>query len=389
MAKAVSEGEDLAQVVVASDVRQTTRKPWYVVLRPWLYCLFFLLLVEFAARYYFDRGDSLHGERFDNFPNAALEDRFVDQIRHDDAFRVVVIGDSVVVGPSLLERNQTIPSYMEAALNRANPGRKIHVWNMAFAGARATDEYCMLLKVLDAKPDLVVVEANYFITILDIKQLPLWNSALARNLPEVPPEIVPYLDNRKPQQVVEDTLTDLFEKNIRVLGMRQAINAELFGVQPRVPFSQPNPAVMTAVTASKRLGYLTMERWDKRGYTLDQFASSYGNPLTTDNLNGHFYRVLIHKLETCGIPAITYATPQNPAVRLAYVPPKRYADNRRMMATYLASPTVPYHDYDDLVPTEQFYDNDHLMAAGNRLVGEALARDAAPMVQAALARKGQ
>src|SRR2546422_8847810 len=88
------EREELAQVVVSTGTDHVPSRPWYVTLRPWLFCLMFLGLAEVASRVYFDSTLCLHQERFDTFPNAAMTDVWVKQIRRDKAFRLVVIGDS-------------------------------------------------------------------------------------------------------------------------------------------------------------------------------------------------------------------------------------------------------------------------------------------------------
>src|SRR5438105_2274837 len=115
--------EELAQVVVSVGAEHVPSRPWYVTLRPWLFCLFFLSLAEVAARIYFDLTLSLRHERYDEFPNAASTDVWIDQIRRDKAYRVVVLGDSVGVGANLLDPDQTIPRYLEATLARDLPGR--------------------------------------------------------------------------------------------------------------------------------------------------------------------------------------------------------------------------------------------------------------------------
>src|SRR5437763_1176495 len=100
--------EELADVVVAEDVQDRANVPWYVRLRVWLFCIAFLFVAEASARVVFDGTLCLHEERFDNFPNPAALDAFIAQMKRDKAVRVVVLGDSVVVGPSLLDKDETI-----------------------------------------------------------------------------------------------------------------------------------------------------------------------------------------------------------------------------------------------------------------------------------------
>ena len=131
--------QELADVVIAAKIEDKPFVPWYVTLRPWLFCLAFLLVAELATRAYFDFTLCLQKERFDNYPSPASENAFVAQMRRDTAYKVVTIGDSTVVGAALLKPDQSIPRYLEEALRGALPGREIHVWNFSVAGARAPD----------------------------------------------------------------------------------------------------------------------------------------------------------------------------------------------------------------------------------------------------------
>src|SRR5207248_1727227 len=136
---------------------------------------------ECGIRLHFDTGLSFQHERFDNFPNAATEDAWIAQIARDPAYRVVVIGDSVMVGASLIKKGETPPSYLERALTGAIPRRDVHVWNLSLAGARATDQLCLLEKVLEARPDFVVISGNYITFRDEIAQMPLAHPWLAWN----------------------------------------------------------------------------------------------------------------------------------------------------------------------------------------------------------------
>ena len=359
---------------------------WKAVLRPWAFCLFFLVLIEGAARYTFDYNLSMQKERFDNFPSPATEDTFVRQMARDKAFKVVVIGDSTLVGSKILPKHQTIPRYLEEALQREFPQRPIHVWNFSLPGARSTDMLCMLKKAWEGKPDLVVVQENYYTSCMGIRLIPLYFPWLASNLPEVPEPIRPFMEKQEPKQRLEEQLTNFVEKNVRLIGMRHTMSGLLFGVQPRVPYDAPNPMIMIAVDLARRNRWLKAHNWKEKGFTIDGFSTSYGRPFEPDEMNGSYYRFVMEELGKSGVPALTYQTPQNPAIA-EYVSPQTYAKNKQILAAAMAYPTIPHHDFTDLVPSELFEDNDHMLADGNKMLGEALAKELKPLIEAKLGKR--
>src|SRR5579871_387976 len=386
--KSAPQQEELADVVVSGQSHHESSQPWYIALRPVLFCVMFLLLFECSARLYFDHTLCLEAERFDNFPGAAIQDAFVAQMRCDTAYKIVMIGDSTIVGPSLLARNETIPQELEAELHRRYPNRPVHVWNMSITGARSTDELCLLKKALEGKPDFIIIEGNYFISdqIFDLNvpghAEPIWNPWLAYNLPQVPPSLLPLLKPRDWKQRLEDSLTDAIEKNVRLIGMRQAINAKVFGVQPRVPYETPNPLIMAGVNVAKSLHKLQAQPWNEHGKRAQDFHSEYRFTSQPDNFNGLHYREVMETLQRVGTPALTYLTPQNPCITSVCMPADLYEAGRHVLSSFFQGYGIPHYDFSELVPDRFFVDNDHMMAEGNRRLACALADEIAPRLNA-------
>jgi hypothetical protein len=380
-ARPVAETEELAQVVVAKGTEDKPSQPWYVTLRPWLFCLLFLFLAEIAARITFDKTTCLRSARFDNFPTAASQDIFMRQIARDKAFRVVIIGDSVVVGSPKLKDDERIPRHLEAALHRALPGREIHVWDLSMVGMRSLDQYCMVKKVLEVKPDMVVIEANYFLIAQDTGELPLNHPWLARSLPEIPDFIRPELKMPAGKEAFEERLTDFVERNVRLIGAREVFNGLLLGVQSSS--DPPNPLVMATGSVIKNLGKLPLPTWRQRHFDPWQFRNrvDYFNPIRPDNRNANGYRYILQELRTSGVPGFMYLTPQNPVFTNLYMHRSDYMARRELLARIFADPATPYRDYSDLVPDAYFADNDHMVSAGNRKLAEQIAADLKPIIE--------
>lgn len=384
---AAPETEELAQVVVATATESDPSRRWYVTLRPWLFCMLFLLLAEAGTRVYFDTTVCLRRERFDNFATAAAQDIWVEQIARDSAFRVVLIGDSAAVGPKLMDKDKTIACQLEDRLNRDIQGRPVHVWNMSLPGMRPVDQFCMLLKLLPAKPDLVILSANYTSLSMDVGETPIMHPWLATNLSEIPRSIRPLLKTDDYKTSVETTLTDFVEKHVRLIGMRQSINAKLFGEQPRTKNDNPNPIAMTWVRIAKQTGIYRLEPDKNAKAAAIAFRRMYEQPVKADSPQSRYYPEIFQALRDSATPAVVYLTPQNREYVDSLLTNSEYAESRATIASYFRDTGIPYYDWSDLVPTTEFKDNNHMMPAGNGRVADALAEAVLPLIKERLDRK--
>lgn len=374
---------EFADVVVAAQIQDRPMVPWYVTLRPWLFCLMFLLCAELGTRLYYDTGYSLQTERFDNFPTPALENAYVAQMRRDPAYKIAVIGDSTVVGAALLDQKDYVPNQLQAALRGTLPNREIHVWNFGVAGARAADMLCIFKKVQEGRPDFVIIGGSYYITAIGVARQPLAEPWLAYNLSQIPAPIRQILPDRDPKKQWEEELVKHVEENFRLLGMRQALNAHLFGVQPRFPYDIANPGVMIGTNIAKKMHKLYPTPYYERGpgYAPEHYIGFYAKDITEDDLNGSFYRYLMQEVQNSGIPGLTYLTPQNPAMTGFALTRDNYLKRRKILSSFFTTPGIIHRDYCDLIPSELFTDNDHLLPAGNQRLAVALANEIRPTIQ--------
>ena len=328
--------DELASVVIADQAAEDAR-PWWVRLLPWGVCLCLLLVMEGAVRGVFDYTLAIRYQRFDNFPSPATQESVVSAIRRDRALRVVMLGDSTVVGSSLLMPNESIPRQLEIALSRELPGVPIHVWDLSMVGSRAVDLLCMLKKVEEAQPDAIVVQGNYFLCLQVVDKMTLFNPWLADTLREVPDSVQPYVPKRTAKEAMDERITRFFESHLRLVGMRQAINTMLFGVQGRTDiFRHPNPLAMAATSLGKRAGLMRPQSWRER-QNGNAFFDLYTNPIQPHGANLRFYPHVAQELARSGAVGVTYQTPQNPAIVAASIRQEDYLagrPNHRLFGDY-------------------------------------------------------
>jgi len=447
--------EVLARVVVADAASPS---PDARVLRPWLWCAAVLLLAEAAVRALFGGTDALRLERFDNFPNPAALDARVSRLARDPSrYRVAVVGDSVVVGPSLVGRDNTLTRHLERSLRARMRGASVAVYDFGLAGARPADMWCLLRKLREARPDLVVVGANYALAALDEDRTHLFNPWLSRAVDRVPSPVLAVAPPRTWKERFEDRVTDAVERHWRLLGMRQALNGMIFGIQPRGGgLDTPNPMVMLTSALAARTGTRRITSWRERDW--QGRKNEYGRRVTRNNAYGRMAQAMLFDPAARQARVFTYLTPQNPAfvtsplgdavahaagrrlegtpglaqlsaadskrierlagkvrrlfrylrgteaeaavarmvrlaeprvrsagegpaaVRLAAaagfrheIGEREYRAARRNLSAFFQHTGAAHCDFSDLVPSELFYDNVHMLGEGNRMLADAIA----------------
>jgi hypothetical protein len=107
--------------------------------------------------------------------------------------------------------------------------------------------------------------------------------------------------------------------------------------------------------------------------TADRFEGTYDlSPLTQANIEVVFLRKTVALLHAWDVPAIAILTPTNHTLLRDYIDVPEYQDQLAYI-TKILRPTVRVLDYDRAFPAQQFLDNDHLTAIGNRRFAQMLA----------------
>jgi hypothetical protein len=97
-------------------------------------------------------------------------------------------------------------------------------------------------------------------------------------------------------------------------------------------------------------------------------------PLTEDNVGVRFLEKTADALRAAGIPALAFMTPTNHKLLRDYIDGPEYRANGGFLKRQLERRGVRVLDLDTAVPSNEFFDNDHMTVAGQRRLANILAR---------------
>jgi len=290
----------------------------------------------------------------DNFSAAYLA-RIIQ--RGEPADRTVFLGDSVLWGYRL-------PADDAAPTLLAKRGFRIS--NLSFEGGSMVNTYALLrlLQAENVRPLAVVFNVN-------VKEFNSADSAYRTLYPGLetlawtdlaPDERAMLVSTQK--QTLDASIDRALSQVWALYGLRADLRELLFGHVDAVTALQD--AIENASGKNARTDAAHIP-------TADRFEGTYDlSPLTQDNIEVIFLHKTIALLHAWGVPAIAILTPTNHTLLHDYIDVPEYQDQLAYL-THILRPSVRVLDYDRTFPAQQFLDNDHLTAAGNRRFAQMLA----------------
>jgi len=113
--------------------------------------------------------------------------------------------------------------------------------------------------------------------------------------------------------------------------------------------------------------------------TADRFEGTYDlAPLDASNVSMAYLNDTIALLRESRVKAFAILTPTNHTLLHEYIDGPEYGRNLSTVRKALSAGGVGVIDYDRRFTAEEFIDNDHLTASGNRRLADMLARDVRP-----------
>jgi len=387
--------EELASVLIAGEPAPEKGKH---VLRPWLFCLIFLLLLEILLRLFFHPASNyLLTESLYDTPEITSLHTFLKQIGRSHNPKVIMLGDSIV-GGGACPKDQTMARHLERILRKAFPGQSIEVWNLGMGGSRAADIYFLLKQVIPLKPDLVILNSNYrLFSKIYLGKKPMARPWLACKLEEEPSELLARIPGVKEEAVDprEEKVSGYIERFSALYAHRYDLK---FYINQRL-FGEPLPKVL--------------ERWEKlfRGWMTRALGGNVENkdnteevlflpwnrkpvpdigelkayyeltPFSPDNINLIFSKKISQLLDCTRTPALVFLSPENHTLAGQIINNPLYEENLSRIGQVFSGHTFVCRNYDRAIEDRYFADKDHLTGEGNRVFAGILAQEVIPLLE--------
>ncbi len=282
--------------------------------------------------------------------------------RYRSARPVVVLGDSALWGYRLPAGDA--PVYQLAALRSQDA-----FLNLSYEGGSVVNSLFALRLALarGVHPAAVIVNINS-------KEFNPGDSAYKRLLPALERDVSPALTAREhallttlPAPALSDRLDAAVARVWALYRHRVDVRVALFGHDD---FAGLLTAWIRAVSGEEAR-YEQMHR-----PTADAFLGTYNlDPIAGDNVEAIYLHELRDELVRNHIPTVAFLTPTNHRLLGATIDDPAYAANLARITRALQGPGIRVVDLDRLDVGPHFIDNDHLDAAGSRVLAARLARE--------------
>jgi len=379
--------------------------------------LFFFISNLLAGWYVYHQMGFDNDFRFEDGAQVKGEvlDLYVEYITEQKGYKIAVIGDSVVQGAGVPERNQTITAHLQEQLRGSYlPGAR--VFNLGLPGGRPADLFMTIKKLHEAGAvQLVIINISYPFFSDEMAKTPLlyfkvWSPFLTEEeKKELKVPAIKQAEQKaqdRPEESGGNTETEKFfqEKAASywyVYRFRQELNRFLFGGQPAVMAREYFDLAFKGVTPAQEQPAAPDEDeveplsekdkpenkykvwhsfpWSKGD--LEHLAKVFN--ANDKNLNYKYYRELCRYLEGNKIPAVIFMSPVNHDLLKQYqlINYDSYRDNTVLIGQVAGNSNIKFLDYQESVSPKLFHDSMHMLDAGNSTMAGLLSRDLQPLIQ--------
>ena len=302
----------------------------------------------------------------------------VQRVAGDSGPKIVVLGDSFVWGTGVNE-NQTFPAELEKYLAQKIPDRKYRVYNLAIPASPAADVYAVLKKVGPLKPDLIILNTNYFFFSISEPQVHSNYPWLAANFADEPDRdrLVAKLNTMTP----EFRLGELVRKSLPLYRYREEINIKLIGTnKPQTRFDD----ILNSVVLKTRYFFGLEKNWKPEAGKADAENLAWGYstvPVTPDRANYIFSVKIADYLDKNRLNAAVFITPHNADVVGRFLEQEGYRKNNKIIKDIFLNRKFSFFDYENRLDDSLQTDNVHLSAGGSGEFARLLGNDIIPLLK--------
>ncbi len=268
---------------------------------------------------------------------------------------IAFLGDSVLWGYKIPEADSAAN-----VLQRRFPASRM--LNMSYEGGSTPNSAVLLRYALHAGVPLAGAVIN-----VNIKEFNHADSAyrtLHPSLERTAEAVLTPGDRRvlkmHPAVGLNPALNRFVERYWRFYRLRADLCEMIFGTDDMAGALVRSVQNITGTAAAQELAHRP---------TSDKFLGTYDlAPIDDTNVGMQYYRILLRELCAAKIPAIVFLTPTNHGLLHDYIDVPEYDANLHALMAVPHCPRVTVLNLDRAAPSATFIDNDHLNAAGQRIL---------------------
>lgn len=383
--------------------------------------LFFFMSNSLGLWYVFHQMGFDSSFRFEDGSHVKSDvlDLYVEYVAGQGGYKIAVIGDSVVQGAGVAEREQTISAHLQDEL-RGSYLKSANVYNFGLPGGRPADLYMTVKKLHEAGAvQMVVINISYPFFSVEMTRTPLlyfkvWSPGLTEEekkelkVPAAVAAMPPLQTTAAGTDIagsdIEKEIQKFISSHWSVYRFRQELNRYLYGGQPPVrgkvyldlalngitpPVEQPagEPEEEEEPLSEKDKPENRYKVWHSFPWS-DQDRAHLKNVFNItekDNVNFRYYRELCRYLEENGIPAAIFMSPVNHGLLQQYklLDYGSYRDNTGIIGQVAGGSGIIFLNYQEAVSPDLFHDSMHMLDGGNAVTAGLLCRDLRPLIEGA------
>lgn len=342
-------------------------------------CLIFFAFINVFLLWYFagreaDFYNARAGLRMKYFNKYELE-AAVQKVAQDKGPKIVVLGDSFVWGTGVDEK-ETFSERLEQYISKKTGSKHYNVYNLGIPASNAADVYAVLKKVGPLKPDLIIVNTNYFFFSVSERLVHMNYPWLVENFKNEPEK--DKLINSLNIMTPEFRIGELVRRAIPLYRYREEINIKLLGTnKPQNKFSD----ILNSLVLKGRWTLGLEKNWKPKigKESGEKLAWAYSpDPVTPQRANYVFSDKIAAYLKKNNLNAVILLTPHNNNVVGKYMEAEGFKKNSKVIKNIFTQKDLPFFEYEDRLDDRYHADHIHLTSEGSKVFAELLGKDVLP-----------
>ena len=298
--------------------------------------------------------------------------KLLNMMAKDKGKKVVVVGDSFLYGSGVYPA-QTAAHLLEKELQKQDPD--IKVWNLAMPASHAADVYGILKKVIPMKPDLLIVNTNYFFFTIQEERNHITNKWLIPEFQEEQDYLT--LVDKLHLNPIEIAIQNKVKTVLPIYYYKDEINMTFMGYKMGQEFISRN--IEKGYKWLKGTGIPVIPGSPTDGSSYKVFYEPH--LFTEDQINAVFSQKIAQLLNQSNIPIYLLSSPQNEEVLGDLVQNEIFDQDMQFIDRIFEGHSFVYENLHGKIESKYQMDNIHLTVEGNQILADILYERVTPLLK--------